>query len=72
MGQDPIEASRASKSSLALVWAKTKVFRIPKKEPGLGGAVKGLFRPRYESKTAVNGINFKLEAGEIVGCIGVN
>ena len=25
----------------------TKVFKIPKKEPGLGGAVKGLFRPQY-------------------------
>lgn len=50
----------------------TKIFKIPKKDPGLGGAVKGLFRPRYETKTAVNGINFKLEAGEIVGYIGVN
>ena len=50
----------------------TKVFKIPKKEPGLGGAVKGLFRPQYENKTAVNGISFKLEAGEIVGYIGVN
>ncbi len=50
----------------------TKVFKIPKKEPGLGGAVKGLFRPQYDAKTAVNGINFKLEAGEIVGYIGVN
>ena len=50
----------------------TKVFRIPKKEPGLGGAVKGLFRPRYENKVAVDGIDFKLEPGEIVGYIGVN
>jgi len=50
----------------------TKVFKIPKKEPGLGGAVRGLFRPQYENKTAVNGINFKLDAGEIVGYIGVN
>ena len=49
-----------------------KVFKIPKKEPGLGGAVKGLFRPQHEAKTAVNGINFKLDAGEIVGYIGVN
>jgi hypothetical protein len=39
----------------------TKVFKIPKKEPGLGGAVKGLFRPQFENKTAVNEINFKLE-----------
>lgn len=50
----------------------TKVFKIPKKEPGLGGAVKGLFYPHYAKKTAVDGINFQLEAGEIVGYIGVN
>src|ERR1051326_6082395 len=50
----------------------TKVFKIPKKEPGLGGAVKGLFRPQYLNKVAVNAINFKLEAGESVGYIGVN
>src|SRR5574339_1221875 len=50
----------------------TKVFKIPKKEPGLGGAVKGLFRPQYENKVAVNGIDFTLDAGEIVGYIGVN
>jgi ABC-2 type transport system ATP-binding protein len=50
----------------------TKVFRIPKKEPGLGGAVKGLFHPQFENKTAVDGISFKLDAGEIVGYIGVN
>jgi ABC-2 type transport system ATP-binding protein len=50
----------------------TKVFKIPKKGPGLGGAVKGLFHPQYQNKTAVNEINFKLEAGEIVGYIGVN
>jgi len=50
----------------------TKVFKIPKKEPGLGGAVKGLFHPQYQNKTAVNEINFKLDAGEIVGYIGVN
>ena len=50
----------------------TKVFKIPKKEAGLGGAVKGLFHPQYQNKTAVNEINFKLDAGEIVGYIGVN
>lgn len=50
----------------------TKVFKIPKKEPGFLGAVKGLFSPRYESKTAVDHISFKVDAGEIVGYIGVN
>ena len=50
----------------------TKVFKIHKKEPGFGGAVRGLFRPQYENNTAVNQISFRLDAGEIVGYIGVN
>ena len=50
----------------------SKVFKIPKKEPGFGGAVRGLFRPQYEDKTAVDQISFQVDAGEIVGYIGVN
>ena len=50
----------------------SKVFRIPKKDPGVAGAVKALFRPRYEAKTAVDGISFTVEPGEVVGYIGVN
>jgi ABC-2 type transport system ATP-binding protein len=36
----------------------TKVFQIPRKDPGVAGAVKALFRPRYEQKAAVDGIRF--------------
>ena len=50
----------------------SKVFRIPQKEPGFGSAVRGLFNPKYENKTAVDQISFKVDAGEIVGYIGVN
>ena len=50
----------------------TKVFRIVRKNPGLAGAVKSLFLPKYEHKVAVNEISFEVEAGEIVGYIGVN
>jgi ABC-2 type transport system ATP-binding protein len=50
----------------------TKVFQIPHKDPGLAGAVKALFRPRYDRKVAVDGISFTVEPGEIVGYIGVN
>lgn len=50
----------------------SKVFKIPKKEPGFGGAVRGLFNPKYEDKTAVDQISFQVDAGEIVGYIGVN
>jgi ABC-2 type transport system ATP-binding protein len=50
----------------------TKVFRIPRKDPGLKGAVKALFVPRYEDKVAVDGISFSVEPGEMIGYIGVN
>jgi ABC-2 type transport system ATP-binding protein len=50
----------------------SKVFKIPKKVPGLGGAVRGLFNPRYDDKTAVDRISFQVDVGEIVGYIGVN
>jgi len=36
----------------------TKIYNLPKKEPGFWGSVRGLFRPQFEKKTAVNGINF--------------
>lgn len=49
-----------------------KVFRINKKDPGVGGAVRALFRPRYEEKVAVDGLSFQIDAGEVVGYIGVN
>ncbi len=50
----------------------TKVYKIPEKDPGVAGAVKALFRPRYKSKPAVTDVSFKIEPGEIVGYIGVN
>lgn len=49
-----------------------KTFYITKKEPGVWGAVKALFRPNLEAKVAVAGITFALEPGEMVGYIGVN
>jgi ABC-2 type transport system ATP-binding protein len=49
-----------------------KVFKIPRKEPGLRGAFKALFLPKYEDKVAVDEISFCVEPGEIVGYIGVN
>ncbi len=49
-----------------------KTFHIVKKEPGVRGAVKALFRPGLEDKVAVDGITFAVEPGEMVGYIGVN
>ena len=50
----------------------TKTFRTYKKEPGFKGAVKGLFRRRYEQTIAVNDVSFRIEAGEFVGFLGPN
>ncbi len=49
-----------------------KEYRIPQKDPGLLGAVKALVRPRHLVKTAVNGVSFQIDRGEMVGYIGVN
>jgi len=49
-----------------------KAFRTYKKQPGLGGAVRGLFRRQYEQTLAVNDINFTIEAGSLVGFLGPN
>jgi ABC-2 type transport system ATP-binding protein len=43
-----------------------------RKNPGLAGAVKSLFFPKYDLKVAVDSISFEVEPGEVVGYIGVN
>lgn len=50
----------------------TKEFVSPKKYPGLKGAIKGLFSREKVRKTAVDGISFHIDKGEIVGYIGSN
>ena len=50
----------------------TKAFRTYKKQPGFSGAVKGLFRRKYEQAVAVNSVSFKIEPGELVGFLGPN
>lgn len=50
----------------------TKAFRTYKKQPGFGGAVKGLFSRQYEQTVAVDKVSFKIEPGELVGFLGPN
>lgn len=49
-----------------------KVYRVVQKEAGVWGALKGLVRPQYHDKVAVDDLSFSIEAGEMVGFIGVN
>ena len=50
----------------------TKVFRVPEKLPGLWNAVKSLFHRKFRDVTAVSGIDFTIEEGELVGFLGAN
>jgi ABC-2 type transport system ATP-binding protein len=50
----------------------TKAFRTYKKEPGFSGALKGLFRRKYEQTVAVKEVSFTIQPGELVGFLGPN
>lgn len=50
----------------------TKSFHRPIKGLGVAGAIKHLFRPRFETKLAVNQVNFCINAGESVAYVGPN
>jgi ABC-2 type transport system ATP-binding protein len=49
-----------------------KDYKLKHKDPGLKGAVKGLFKPGFETVHAVNDLSFHIGEGEIVGFIGPN
>jgi len=49
-----------------------KVFHVHKKEPGLKGSLRSLFRREKIAKHAVKGVSFRVDEGEIVGLIGAN
>ncbi len=52
--------------------ALTKDYRVPEKEPGLGGAIRSLFDRKFRTTQAVKGIDLTIEEGELVGFLGVN
>ncbi len=50
----------------------TKTFRVPQKEPGLRGALKGLFSRKFREVRAVQEMRFDVTEGELVGFLGPN
>lgn len=59
---------------MALIEARglTKVFKIFRRREGVSGAFRDLFIREYRNLRAVDGIDFVVEEGEMVGYIGAN
>jgi ABC-2 type transport system ATP-binding protein len=49
-----------------------KHFKVSRRPPGLGAALRSVFRRRYELVRAVDGVSFRIERGERVGFLGPN
>ncbi len=49
-----------------------KHYRVHRRPPGIAAAVRSLFRRRYETVRAVDGITFSVGEGERVGFLGPN
>jgi len=49
-----------------------KHYQVHRREPGLGAALRSLFRRRFETVKAVDGIDFVVGEGERVGFLGPN
>ena len=60
------------KATAIEVQGLTKTFRTYRKQPGFAGALKGLFRRKYELVPAVKDVSFQIQTGELVGFLGPN
>jgi ABC-2 type transport system ATP-binding protein len=49
-----------------------KTFAVPVRDPGLSAALKSLVRRKTRAVTAVAGVSFTIDRGEIVGFLGPN
>ena len=50
----------------------SKTYKVPEREGGFGAAVRSFFVRKYRDVHAVQGVNFSITPGEIVGFLGPN
>jgi ABC-2 type transport system ATP-binding protein len=50
----------------------SKSYRVHKRSPGVGAALRSVFRRKYELVHAVQGLSFRIAEGERVGFLGPN
>ncbi|MEP7166779.1 MAG: ABC transporter ATP-binding protein [Candidatus Woesebacteria bacterium] len=50
----------------------TRTFQIAQKDPGFVGALRSFVARKYTTATAVDGISFDINSGELIGFIGPN
>jgi ABC-2 type transport system ATP-binding protein len=50
----------------------SKVYRVHRRQGGIGAALRSVFRRRYESVQALDDLSFSIERGERVGFLGPN
>src|SRR6476469_5231842 len=63
---------RAPAADAIVVDALSKTYQVPEREGGFGAAVRSFFRRKHRDVKAVQGVNFKISEGEIVGFLGPN
>ena len=49
-----------------------KIYHVATRDPGVAGALRGLFHRRRKNIVALDGVSFALEKGELLGFIGPN
>ena len=52
--------------------ALTKTYKYTEQQPGLAGAVKGLFRPDKRERVAVDSLDLTVPRGQVIGLLGPN
>jgi ABC-2 type transport system ATP-binding protein len=65
------ESSTASEPAIHTE-ALTKTYRYTEQQPGLAGAVRGLFRPDRRERLAVDSLQLTVPRGQIIGLLGPN